>query len=204
MIFKRISNGFSSIKLIDRCLIIFMFILLAQSIYSLFTGETDTQYTSNIDIIIRTTSAAIFGYFLSVNFIRNESEGNDTYQTPSPSPSPNSTVINTIDSETSNTQALPMKNQIGFSVADSTNNTTQTGNITNNIKESKPKSASQTSNQQIIITTMIGMISLLALLYARNFIPLTEASTAGLSHLRDIVSGCVGFLVGCPVGDVKK
>ncbi|MEG1744567.1 MAG: hypothetical protein RR951_09115 [Ruthenibacterium sp.] len=67
----KIKNIFKTIRLADRCLILLMVLLLAQSAYSLFAHEANSQETAAIDIVVRTTSAAIFGYFLSSNFIKN-------------------------------------------------------------------------------------------------------------------------------------
>lgn len=72
---KCIRKEFYHIHLVDRCLIIFMFLLLAQSAYSLiFQGNWNTQ-SNDIDVIVRTSAASIFGYFLSANFIKRDSEG---------------------------------------------------------------------------------------------------------------------------------
>ncbi len=193
-IFKTVYKGFMKIKLIDRCLIMFMFLLLAQSIYGLLTGETDSQSTNSIDIVLRTTSAAIFGYFLSANFIKRTSTPNNSSQNQSAAPS-------VIQNSSEDTPVNTTKNKIGFT-PDEIANTIELGNITN--ISNNTESESETSNQQIIITTIIGLVSLIAILIARNFIPLTSASVATLSHLRDLVSGCVGFLVGCPVSNGNK
>lgn len=67
---KNIKKAWYKIKLIDRCLIIVMAILMFQSIYNLFVNEVNSQDTTTIDVVVRTTSAAIFGYFLSANFIK--------------------------------------------------------------------------------------------------------------------------------------
>ncbi|OJT72061.1 hypothetical protein BM530_21100, partial [Clostridioides difficile] len=61
--FIKIKKSRYKIKLIDRCLIIVMAILMFQSIYNLFVNEVNSQDTTTIDVVVRTTSAAIFGYF---------------------------------------------------------------------------------------------------------------------------------------------
>ena len=63
------------IRLVDRCLLTFMAILLAQSAYSLFSAPALGTETSGIDIIVRTSAAAIFGYFLSANYRREVTPG---------------------------------------------------------------------------------------------------------------------------------
>lgn len=54
------------------------------------------------------------------------------------------------------------------------------------------------SNQQIVIATIIGITALIVLIIARYYINLTDKSIATISQMRDFVSGCVGFLLGCP------
>lgn len=49
----------------DRVLALFLTVLLAQSAYSLFAGAGRSGESGHIDVIVRTASAAIFGYFLS-------------------------------------------------------------------------------------------------------------------------------------------
>ena len=53
----------SNIHLVDKSLILFMLILLAQSAYSLFFPGDSSPLVGDIDIIVRTSAAAIFGYF---------------------------------------------------------------------------------------------------------------------------------------------
>lgn len=66
------------IPFVDKCLILFMFILLTQSAISLFHGGAASKDANDIDLIIRTSSAAIFGYFISGNFIRHSSTNRDS------------------------------------------------------------------------------------------------------------------------------
>lgn len=61
-------NPLSALHLADKCLLVFMAILLLQSAYNLFFYTRETSGSSALNIIIRTTAAAIFGYFISANF----------------------------------------------------------------------------------------------------------------------------------------
>ncbi len=72
-IVAKINNALNKIRLVDRFLIIIMAILLIQSVYTLFVHETVSQEENCIDIIVRTSAAAIFGYFLSGNFTKQRS-----------------------------------------------------------------------------------------------------------------------------------
>jgi hypothetical protein len=56
---------------VDKGLLVFMLVLLIQSAYSIFCPAGAGQAAEDIDIIVRTSAAAIFGYFLSANFIRH-------------------------------------------------------------------------------------------------------------------------------------
>ena len=65
-VWARIRAVVSRIPPTDRCLILFMAVLLGQSAYSLFVPVGDGGQSSPVDVVVRTASAAIFGYFLSV------------------------------------------------------------------------------------------------------------------------------------------
>ncbi|CZR97858.1 MULTISPECIES: hypothetical protein [unclassified Clostridioides] len=187
---KNIKKAWYKIKLIDRCLIIVMAILMFQSIYTLFVNEVNSQDTTTIDVVVRTTSAAIFGYFLSANFIKR----------------PSRKYINTdvssnlfIDDNSSNkgqessqNNVMNVKNTIGF--------TSETDNYENKVSVNKIEGIEEgeTSELQIIIATVICVIALIVLFIVRNFATIAPASLGTISQMRDFVSGCVGFLLGCP------
>lgn len=180
-----VKKSIKRIKLVDRCLIIFMLVLMAQSTYNLFANETISQETNAIDIVVRTTSAAIFGYFLSVNFIKR--------------PSREGAVPSTRAAEFPQLTASnrpPLTNRIGFS-----NDVPPVGELLRGTAQSEQQEASETSHQQIIIATIIGVFALCVLIFARNFMPLSAAMLGTLSQMRDFVSGCVGFLLGSPGED---
>lgn len=50
-----------------------MSLLLLQSAYSLIVHHDEKGPANDIDVIVRTASASIFGYFLSANFMHRES-----------------------------------------------------------------------------------------------------------------------------------
>lgn len=187
---KNIKKAWYKIKLIDRCLIIVMAILMFQSIYNLFINEVNSQDTTTIDVVVRTTSAAIFGYFLSANFIKR----------------PSRKYINTdvssnlfIDDNSTNkvqesnkNNVMNVKNTIGF--------TSEIDNYENKVPVNKIEGTEEgeTSELQIIIATVICVVALIVLFVVRNFTATTPASLGTISQMRDFVSGCVGFLLGCP------
>lgn len=71
---KRLGKALAGIPPTDRWLILFMAILLGQSAYSLFAGPGSHPESGDIDVIVRTASAAIFGYFLSARDRQGEGQ----------------------------------------------------------------------------------------------------------------------------------
>ena len=75
-IMRRIWSHLAALRLawkmvhpVDKGLLVFMLLLLAQSTFSMFFPGDAPQLSSDIDVVVRTSSAAIFGYFLSANFV---------------------------------------------------------------------------------------------------------------------------------------
>ncbi|EQF24179.1 putative membrane protein [Clostridioides difficile CD160] len=187
---KNIKKAWYKIKLIDRCLIIVMAILMFQSIYNLFVNEVNSQDTTTIDVVVRTTSAAIFGYFLSANFIKKSSRK----------------YINTdvssnifVDENSSNKGQGPNTNNI-MNVKNTIGFTSDTDNYEKKVSVNKIEGIEEgeTSELQIIIATVICVVALIVLFVVRNFTTTAPASLGTISQMRDFVSGCVGFLLGCP------
>ena len=56
---------------VDKSLLIFMSILLIQSLCNIFFPADVNQSIGSIDVVVRTSAAAIFSYFLSANFIHH-------------------------------------------------------------------------------------------------------------------------------------
>ncbi|MEG1583798.1 MAG: hypothetical protein RR131_02450 [Anaerovorax sp.] len=65
---KKAHASLCNLSLADQCLLVFMLILMFQSAHNLFFHELVSQKSTTLDIVIRTTAAAIFGYFISANF----------------------------------------------------------------------------------------------------------------------------------------
>lgn len=198
---KKARNRFSSfeaalarIHLVDKFLIIFMIILLLQSAYNLFVYESSSAESNSIDIIIRTSTAAIFGYFLSTNFIRHAS-------------SPPGSSISAIGKDGSPANSTSgINNRIGFANPDSD---TDQGLVTGSATVSKQQEddsgeSTMASRLQVIVAAGIGLFCLVILIIMRNLlgtgtaISRSASSTFTVAQFRDIVSGCIGFLIGCP------
>lgn len=198
-ILNNMKAAFKRIHLVDRCLLIFMIFLLSQSAISLFFFPADTMEANTIDIIIRTSISAIFGYFLSANFMHSMTPKiQEQKKTPA---SPGTQV-------TENGKSDGITNSIGFSAP-----SPETA-VTYGISELSPQDApsvekNQTHRVQIIIATMIGLFCLIVLILIRNLSQFHEgmdipaSMLATVSQFRDMISGCVGFLIGCPPSNVR-
>lgn len=179
---------FSNVHLVDRCLILIMFILMIQSAFTLFHHHNLTQEANSIDIIVRTSTASIFGYFLSANFIRHAKEKAASLSAKEkgapPAPEMDSTPEITTD-------AYPLD----FYDVDNINTEKETATA---------------GRLQIIIAATLGIFCLFTLIFMRNFVDWSAFSSGNSSNIaassaaatvgqfRDFVSGCVGFLIGCP------
>lgn len=178
-----IKNIYSKMSLVDKFLIIIMFVLLLQSAYTLFVHEIISQDSNTIDTVTRTSAAAIFGYFISGNFIKANSTSTSQNTT--------NDVITVKSSDSKDSKVNKIKNQIGFN----TDNTASDTGITNaSVSEN---SSICCDKIQVIIVSMIGILSLIFLLALRNFVQITPQTSATVSQLRDFVSACVGFLISC-------
>lgn len=142
-----------------------MFVLLIQLGYSLFFSGQAAEELSSIDVIVRTSTASIFGYFLSANFIKHKP------------PSVNQ------QSKSSGSAEI---------------------NIAEHTESEDDVEAIVENKMQIIIATAMGLFCLISLLFLRNIADLnpdfasSSSTAATIAQFRDFVSGCVGFLIGCP------
>lgn len=174
-----IRRAFDAICFVDRCLLLIMIILMGYIAVSFFFQNSVSQDVSTIDIIVRTSAAAIFGYFVSGNFINPPSSEN-TF-----SPSLPSTI------NPDETRDQTQLKQIGFSLS------------SDPVSFADPPVSSSSSclthlrKVQITVVTIIGIFSLLFLFFAANIHQLSSGMSATLSQLRDFVSACVGFLISC-------
>lgn len=164
-----------------------MAVLLIQSAYTLFFPEESSQLSGSIDIVIRTSAAGIFGYFLSANFAVRAPEGS---QVPAGAPQHRIEPAETVSGSS-------VKNQIGF-VADTAE--AETGAIQSQV----PEPAAGYGGPQVLAAACIGLFCLAALILLRNWgqeaisPAASDSLTATITQFRDFVSGCVGFLIGCP------
>ncbi len=156
-----------------------MIILMIQATYSLFVISEYSKEINSIDVVIRTSAAAIFGYFLSANFVRNTSHSKD------------------IDDEDKELKKLEVINALEHSNKgkEKTKEPAQI-NLENRL-------------QIIIATCMciFCLLVLIILRNVAEFMPNIKVShntVITISQFRDFVSSCVGFLIGCPTSHETK
>ena len=174
------------LHLTDRCLLIFMFLLVAQAAYTLFIHEIGGEDSNSLDTVLRTTASAIFGYFVSGGTQSKDSDEEDTTSTTT---SATTTRIGFQTEEDAPTARLTLSTQEESSA------TTATAPATVTAKPPTRKELLAVHHQTVIVST-IGIVALIVLMFARNFTVLNTSTIATLSQFRDFVSGSVGFLIG--------
>lgn len=240
---KNMCSTLKNIHPVDKSLLIFMFILLAQSICSIFFSTGTNHISDEIDVIIRTSTAAIFGYFLSANFIRHSSTDGQApteqtthiLKTGTDSQAQAAASKGQIGFLDSSTQAQPNQNRfknllspskpiLGTSISepgpsvssgdtatgiDLIENPTQT-NTVQDLPKVPVASTASFSCLQVTIATAIGLFCLIALLILRNLSQLgmisseSDSIAATVIQFRDFISGCIGFLIGCPTNQTNQ
>lgn len=164
-----------------------MLILILQSAYNIFLDEPAYQEANTIDVIVRTSQAAIFGYFLSANFAhRNNKKSNKNTKVKSI----NNKNINLNDNKKT------VENSIGFTTGTDNATDFKLGNIDIENEEDTTTDP-DCSKHQVIIVTLICVACLIILLTFRDFCEVTPRAASKVSQLRDFVSAGVGFLVSC-------
>ncbi|MEG2106742.1 MAG: hypothetical protein RRY79_08165 [Clostridia bacterium] len=176
-IFRNTHCEFKSLHLTDKCLLVFMLILMAQSAHNLFSHELAMQLSSPLDVVIRTTAAAIFGYFISANF-QNGGRGD----------------VGAGDAEAAPVRRISALDgggtsaKIGFSAP---SESAEAGRGDARVTPEETRGC-----LQILVVAATGLTALVLLIIAHDFFKESAAATATISQLRDFVSGSVGFLIG--------
>lgn len=165
------------ISLVNRMLLLFFVLFMGYTVLHLFINPAGQAHS--IDIVVRTSASAIFGYIISSQF------------TKSPTQAENRISSSSLE-RTSTYQDT--QNKIGF----------QPDPPSDSVKpdsSSLPKSPvilNITENRlQIMLVSLIGIGSFLLLSLARFRPDSTPEMAAILSQLRDFASGCIGFLISC-------
>lgn len=196
-IYGKLKKAFENICLVDKFLLLFMLILMFYTAKILFTGTVVTQNTNTVDVIVRTSAAAIFGYFVSSNFIKKDAgsgTGTGSYSNATP-PQTVRKIQNTEFAGTGENTCGCIRNKIGFPMSDEEETSLELGTAA----QSTPDTSTHVkcSNPQVIIVSILGMVSLILLLISSDFADATPRAASTISQLRDFVSACVGFLVSC-------
>lgn len=164
-----------------------MLILILQSAYNIFLDEPAYQESNTIDVIVRTSQAAIFGYFLSANFAHRNNKKSDKNTKIKNNKNENINLINNMKT---------VENSIGFTTGNGNINNYKLGNIDIE-NEDEEISDLDCNKHQVIIVTIICVACLIILLSFRDFCDVTPRVASKVSQLRDFVSAGVGFLVSC-------
>ena len=135
---------------------------------------TNLQESTSVDTIIRTSASAIFGYFISNNFIRLKSDTESNIISVS---NAGKSVVNE-----EATSEIHIQVQGDLSNQDNTKNTDTNTSVYSN-------------RLQIIVVSGIGFVALLLLLISKNYPQTTPEFSATVSQLRDFLSASIGFLV---------
>ena len=191
----------SRIHPVDKSLLLFMLVLLAQSAYSIFCPGGAGQAAEDIDIIVRTSAAAIFGYFLSANFIRHAASSGQT---------PVSPTGHTLETGDGMPDSSTPAARIGFSDVEREEMPAEpeAGSAREDADSIDENSAANCL--QVIVATVIGLFCLITLLVLRNLgqwglvAAESDSTAASVVQFRDFISGCVGFLIGCPAHSDKS
>lgn len=67
-LWKGVQKNIRKISIVDQFLMVFMLILFVYTIVQIFMGVAASQDDNTVGVIVRTSLASIFGYFISSNF----------------------------------------------------------------------------------------------------------------------------------------
>lgn len=173
-VFRVIKKCWREISLKDKGLILIMILLLLQCIHNLYNVDSTISEYIAINVVIRSSVAGIFGYFLSSNFLIKDKgktqQEIDEYKIE---------VLNKL-----------LKNEdIREKVED------EYKEIINIEQEEKEKYFCNKGLQNGIAVGLCIIITL-CLIVGVNFNLIAKGSIATISQFRDIISGCIGFLLG--------
>ena len=172
-LFSRLRGGWKELHLADRLLLIFLAVLLLQAGHNLFAHELSGN-VQQLDVVVRTTAAAIFGYFVS-----GGAQGRQREE---------------ISSQTPGKIGFSLPEEVPLSKGDSSQQS--------RVEELLPAPVEGGGEErgalerQMMIVGLIGLAALGLLVLARNCGQTSAEAQATLSQLRDFVSGSVGFLIG--------
>lgn len=161
---------------VDIVLMVLFLVLLVHAGITLFSEQAASQERTDIDIVLRTSAAAIFGYFLSAQ------------TTAKPTSSATGSSATVISSTVTTTDAP--QNAIGFQ-------TSETGAqlVSGNAQSSSGEPDCR--NTRILFLSAVGGICLIFLLLLRHCETVPESAAATISQFRDFIAASIGFLISC-------
>lgn len=184
---KKVTAAVRSVSVVDRFLILFMVILFFYTTIHPFLWVDPPGATNTIDVIVRTSMASIFGYFLSSPFI--QMGGSSRTSVPAPP------VVSIQQEQDPSPQAQgAARGAIGFRGPVSSGEEAASGSA---LGETETPPTASGGRLQVAVVGMVGLVSLVVLLVIRQFQDATPELSAIVSQLRDFVSASIGFLVSC-------
>ena len=183
-VLKRLLQKIKNICLVDRLLFLFMCVFYLYMGIHLFTGTAALESSRPVDIIVRTSTAAIFGYFISASF---SSSNAPTIKSTSTVQEPQSL------SDEFDANQPTIQNKIGFQAE---------GKQTDSVSLSRSStltvlSSTDCGQQQVVVVAVFGFLSFFLLVFASHLTEQNENLSAIMSQLRDFVSASIGFLISC-------
>lgn len=222
--YSMLRTAFSRTHLVDKCLLLFMGVLLVQSAMALFGSPNVSNEINSIDIIIRTSTAGIFGYFLSANFIRSTPRSDSAPRpapemqalppvqmpppapTPAPAPLPTSAPTPTFVPTPSQMLALQAVQAVTmpadaalpavFSPSQTLAPAAQSATPAMQNQPSEPDEVDTEGRLQIIVATSIGLFCLLMLIICRHMLE-RNVGTVSAPSAAAIVAQFRDFVSSC-------
>lgn len=174
---KIIRKCWREISFKDKGLMLIMIIFILQCIRNLYTVDPIEPEYLTINTIIRTSVASIFGYFLSSNFLaRKESRKTSEY---------NSHKLNDSQKVLENKELMK-------------DGKSKYKNIKVTSKENIDNDRKYFCNRtlQDVVAISICIIATISLIIGIDFKLIPSGGIATISQFRDLISGCIGFLLG--------
>lgn len=163
---KRIMEYIRLMRLTDKFLFFYLFILLLQMTHTIFQESTSQVYAS-VDTMMRTTAATIFGYFISATFEKEEDP-----------PAPEEETERMASANTDNKDLISSEKK---------------SNVP--LEKDLCRRACRI-HQQTMIIAGIGVLSLTILIFLRNFSVELPQGPTPVSLMQDFIVGSIGFLIG--------
>lgn len=170
------------ISLVDRFLMLFLFLLFAYMAWNLLTGKLSGG-SETIDVIVRTSAATIFGYFLSGNSLNSAGASSQNGSSPG------------VKRSSPSQETGPKGMGIGFQAPSQAEQPAEGGRAAVSPSPEPPKTSCD--RLQVWVVSAVGLVSLVILLAVKGYQDVPQELAAAVSQLRDFLFACIGFLVSC-------